>query len=93
MKKNFMRYVVPSVLAMWVYALYTMVDGIFVAKGVGEYALAAINLSMPMISTVFAISILFATGTSTVVSIFLGKQEVKKAKETFTMNMGVLFAT
>ncbi|QSX06322.1 hypothetical protein JYG23_02350 [Sedimentibacter sp. zth1] len=93
MKKNFFRYVVPSVLAMWVYALYTMVDGMFVAKGVGEYALAAINLSMPMINTIFAVSILFAIGTSTITSIFLGQKEIRKAKEAFSMNMSVLFAT
>lgn len=93
MKKNFFRYVVPSVAAMWVYSLYTMADGIFVAQGVGEYALAAVNLSMPMINAIFAVSILFAVGTSTVTSIFLGQGDLKKAKETFTMNMGILFAT
>lgn len=93
MKKNFLKYVIPSLAAMWVYSLYTMADGMFVAKGVGEYALAAINLSMPMINTIFAVSILFAIGTSTLTSIYLGKNDQKKAKEIFSMNMSTLFAT
>ena len=45
--KKFCRFVIPSIISMWIFALYTMVDGIFVARGVGEYALAAVNLSMP----------------------------------------------
>lgn len=37
--KRFFKYLAPSVVAMWVFSLYTMVDGIFVSKGVGELAL------------------------------------------------------
>ena len=44
--KKFCRFVIPSIISMWIFALYTMVDGIFVARGVGEYALAAVNLSI-----------------------------------------------
>ncbi|OJT80017.1 hypothetical protein BM533_23480 [Clostridioides difficile] len=48
--KRFFKYLAPSVVAMWVFSLYTMVDGIFVSKGVGELALAAVNISMPFIN-------------------------------------------
>ena len=64
-KNRFMKYVVPSVAAMWVYTIYTMVDGMFVARGVGTTALAAVNISMPFINTAFALGILFAVGAST----------------------------
>lgn len=90
MKRKFLKYVIPSVIAMWVYSLYTMVDGIFVAKGVGELALAAVNISMPYINATFAVAILFAVGTSTIASINLGNKEVKEACEIFTMNLVVL---
>lgn len=93
MKKTFFKYVIPSILSMWVYAIYTIVDGIFVAKGVGEYAFAAIDLSMPIINTIFAISIMFAIGTSTIVAIYIGEDNVKRAKEVFTTNMFILFIT
>ena len=52
-KSRFIQYVLPSVAAMWVYTIYTMADGIFVARGVGEQALAAVNLCMPMINGAF----------------------------------------
>ena len=39
--KKFFRFVIPSILSMLAFSLYTMVDGMFVAKGIGEKALAA----------------------------------------------------
>lgn len=87
MRKKFFKFVIPSVVSMWVYSLYTMVDGIFVAKGVGELALASVNLSMPFINAVFASAILFAVGTSTIAAISIGSDNVKEASKVFTMNM------
>ena len=82
--KQFLRYLCPSVMAMWVFSLYTIVDGIFVSKGVGELALASVNISMPFINFVFALSVLFSTGSSTIIAIYLGKKDFEKASETFT---------
>ncbi|WP_125153479.1 MATE family efflux transporter [Clostridium rectalis] len=86
MKKKFVKYLIPSVTAMWVYSLYTMVDGIFVSWGVGTTAIAAVNIAMPFVNFIFAISVFFATGASTLVAIALGKRESKKANEIFTIN-------
>ena len=85
--KQFLRYLCPSVMAMWVFSLYTIVDGIFVSKGVGELALASVNISMPFINFVFALSVLFSTGSSTIIAIYLGKKDFEKASETFTLNL------
>ena len=74
---------------MWAFSLYTMVDGIFVARGVGETAMAAVNLSMPFTSLIFTIAILLATGTSTVISIALGKDDLEKARDYFNQNLAV----
>ena len=43
--RQFLKYAVPSVTSMWIFAIYTMVDGLFVAHGVGELALASVNLT------------------------------------------------
>lgn len=86
LKTQFKKYVVPSVTAMWVFSLYSMVDGIFVSKGVGSDALAAVNISTPYINTIFALSILFSTGATTIVSMTLGNGDNKKANEYFTLN-------
>ena len=90
LKSDIMRFIVPSIVAQWVFALYTMVDGIFVAKGVSEVALTAVNIVMPYIMALYAISILFAVGTSTVVAILLGEKNGKRANEVFTQNITLL---
>ena len=85
-KKQFFKFVIPSVVSMLVFNLYTMVDGIYVARFVGEHTLSAVNISMPYVNFIFAFSILFSVGTSTVVAIFRGENNMKSANETFTRN-------
>ena len=92
LKRQFFKYVIPSVLSMWIFALYTMVDGIFVSWGVNENALAAVNLSMPYVDFIFAVGILFATGTSTVVAIALGQNDRRSACRYFNQNLLVVSA-
>lgn len=84
---NFLRFIIPSILAQWVFTLYTIVDGIFVAKGVSEVALTAVNISMPFTTALFSISILFAVGNSTVVAIYLGRKKGEEASEAFSQNL------
>lgn len=84
---NFLRFIIPSILAQWVFTLYTIVDGIFVAKGVSEVALTAVNISMPFTTALFSVSILFAVGNSTVVAILLGRKKGDEANEAFTQNL------
>ena len=72
---------------MWFFSIYTMVDGIFVGKGVGPIALAAVNLSMPYINGVFAVSLLISVGSSTLITFYFGKNEKKKSNEIFTLNI------
>ncbi len=90
LKTQFKQYVIPSVASMWVFSLYSMVDGAFVSRGVGSEALAAVNISTPFINTLFAISVLLSTGASTIVSMTLGKGDNKKASEYFTFNTVLL---
>ena len=84
-KSRFIQYVLPSVAAMWVYTIYTMADGIFVARGVGEQALAAVNLCMPMINGAFSMGILFAVGASTRASICKGRGDTQESNRVFTI--------
>lgn len=88
--KKFFRFMVPSILSMWIFALYSMVDGIFVSRGVGEFALAAVNLSMPFTILMFSVGLLMATGSSTLINIFLGEGKKEKAANTFNQNLVLL---
>lgn len=88
--KRFLKFIVPSILSMWIFAFYTIVDGFFVAKGVGPEALAAVNLSMPFNNFVFAVGLLFATGASTMISFALGRGNLREAREIFSRNLAVV---
>lgn len=41
------RYILPSISAMVASFAYNVVDGMFVGQGVGEIALAAVNITVP----------------------------------------------
>ena len=91
--KKFLKFTIPSIVSMWIFSLYSMVDGMFVAWGVGEHALTAVNLSLPFVSLIFTLGILLATGTSTVLSIALGQGDVEKARNYFNQNLFVVIVT
>lgn len=77
------NYIVPSAGALCVTYLYNIVDGIFVGQGVGHLALAAVNITVPFITALAAVSYLFAMGGSTVIAIRLGRGDKKGANNAF----------
>ena len=90
--RQFFRFTIPTILSMVAFSLYTLVDGIFVAKGVGETALAAVNLSSPYNSVMFAAGLLLAVGMSTTIAIRLGNGKHHEASSLFTRNLIVAVA-
>ena len=70
--KKFITYVTAAIASFAVFSLYSIVDGILVARGVSEFAMGAVNLASPYISGLFSASVLFAAGTSTIISIIMG---------------------
>ena len=87
LRRDFFRFIIPSIVAQWVYAMYAMVDGLFVARGVSEIALSAVNIAVPFTTFLFAVALCFAVGSSTVIALYLGREELHKAKEVFTQNI------
>lgn len=87
LKRDFLRFIFASMMAQWIFALYSAVDGMFVARGVNEVALSAVNIASPFINALFSISLLFAAGTSTVAAIYLGQGKQKKASQVVTQNL------
>lgn len=83
MIKQFLKYAVPSALAMFVSSLYTIIDGIFVGQGVGDAALAAVNVIMPFTIMLFGIATMFAVGGGALVSKYLGAKDESSAIEVF----------
>lgn len=71
--KTILRYVIPSVVSMWIFTIYTMVDGMFIGRFVGPMGLAGVNIAMPLINLTFAIGIMIAIGSSTLIAIHFGE--------------------
>lgn len=90
LKKDFFKYMIPSVLSMWVSALYIMVDGMFVSKGVGTTALASVNIVTPFVNMIFGFSVLFSIGSSAIISTNLGENNKNKANENFSLSITFL---
>ena len=58
--KLFLNFSIPAVTGMIVTALYAIVDGVFVGRGVGAEGLAALNLGYPIINFGFQPQVLYA---------------------------------
>lgn len=72
---------------MVLFSAYTIIDGIFVSKGVGEIALAAVNISLPFLNILFGVAVLLSMGTSILVAFALGEGEKEKADRIFTQTV------
>ncbi|WP_304681623.1 MATE family efflux transporter [uncultured Clostridium sp.] len=83
MKKEFFKYAIPSALAMFISSLYTVIDGIFVGQGVGDSALAAVNIVLPFTVMLFGLASMFAIGGGALVSKNIGANNVDKAVNIF----------
>jgi len=90
--KLFFQCAVPAVITSVFGALYSVVDGIFVGRYLGEDALAAINLIMPIIMIVEAISNMIATGASVNMSMLLGAQRREEASRVFSFSVKFILA-
>ena len=83
----FFHCAVPAVVTSVFGALYSVVDGVFVGRYLGEDALAAVNLVMPVIMIVEALSNMIATGASVNISILLGEQKREEASRVFSFSV------
>ncbi|MCK0470479.1 MATE family efflux transporter [Halalkalibacter sp. APA_J-10(15)] len=82
--KSLLEYAAPTIGVMVFVAIYTMVDGIFVARYVNETALSAVNLFMPIYTLLFAIALMLGTGGSAIVAKKLGEKNILEARSNFT---------
>lgn len=87
--KRFLEFVLPSVGGILMFSLCTIVDGIFVGRGVGLDGLSAVNVSMPYVTLLFAVSMLLSMGGLTATTYYLGKGEEKIANIRFSETVAV----
>ena len=80
----FFKYSIPSVLGMLAISSASIVDGYFIGNYVGDLGLAAINISLPIFSLLFGLSLMLAIGGSVTSGKLIGEKDIKNASLIFT---------
>ena len=88
----FVHCTVPAMVGMGFSAIYSITDGIFVGHFIGQEALAAVNLVMPLIMIITALADMVATGSSVRISILLGRGDRGEGSRVFTVCLGLIVA-
>ena len=83
--RQFIRYLLPSVMTMIFLSFYTTIDGFFVSKYAGSDALAGINIVIPVTCIIFGTAVMLATGAGAIIGEHLGRQETRRANDGFSM--------
>ena len=86
-KTLFRKLLLPTVLGMIFSALFVITDGIFVGKGIGSDALAAVNIVAPLWLFSTGVGLMFGVGASVVASIHLSHGKVKVARINITQSV------
>ncbi len=81
---SLLRFAAPAIGMMLTLSLYSIIDGIFIGRFVGDTALAASNIVYPAFNLVLGIAIMLASGGSALVAKTLGEQLPDKASQYFT---------
>lgn len=84
--KTLFRYVFPSVLSMVSVFLYSIIDGVFVGKGIGSNALGAVNIAFPYVMFFTAFVMMTSIGGLAVIAIRMGREDYEGANEAFRLS-------
>lgn len=92
LNRQFASYAIPSIVGMVVASFYTIIDGIFVGRGVGETALGAINIAFPFIMLQIALTMMFAVGGANLFSANRGRGNKESANNSFLQSFIIITA-
>lgn len=79
MKKEYLKYILPSTLSFLLTGIYSIVDGIFVGRAMGDAGLAAINIAWPMVALIISLGTGIGMGAAVVMSLNRGAGDERKA--------------
>lgn len=85
--KTFFQYFIPTIFGMMLMSVNIVIDGIFVGNGVGEMALAGVNIAVPVFSIIISIALLIGTGGGALYSMAMGNNELLHAKTIFSTSI------
>lgn len=84
-RKTFYKFFVPTIVSSLALAVVSMTDLIAAGQLLGKEAFTAISLALPVIIFVQIMAALFGNGAAIMLSGLLGKGDLKKCNEVFTI--------
>ncbi len=78
-------YTIPTIIALLISSVYSIVDGVFVSNFGGTTAFAAINQVGPIFLVVASIGFMFGTGGTALVSKVMGEGDPEGANRIFSL--------
>lgn len=88
----FFKVALPGMVSMFAMSVYSIVEGIFIGRTLGEGAFAAVNIAMPLVMITFSLADMIGVGASAPISIALGRSDHEEANNTFTCSVLLIFA-
>ncbi|MDO4569541.1 MAG: MATE family efflux transporter [Planctomycetia bacterium] len=87
--RQFFRYVVPTMLFMFLGGLYSIIDGIFIGQATGEEGLAAVFVTFPLYCLIFGLGELIGIGGCILISQSRGAGDIHAANKIFSGMIGL----
>ncbi|MBN1469229.1 MAG: MATE family efflux transporter [Fusobacteriaceae bacterium] len=75
------KYAVPSIIGGLVFALYNIVDRIYIGRGVGTYALSALSLTFPLFNIIAGVTAFISVGATAKIGLKLGERKKNEAEK------------
>lgn len=82
---SLLKYALPTIIGMIFMSVYSMTDGIFVARLINTSALSAVNIVLPLIMVSVALGTMIATGGSAIIARKMGEGKEQEARENFSL--------
>lgn len=89
-RREFFRYVIPSMLAFALSGIYAIADGFFVGNALGDDALAAVNIAFPLTAFLQAVGTGIGMGGAIEYAIHAGSKHESRGKQYMGMSIVLL---
>ena len=83
MLKEYLKYVIPTMLTFTLTCIYSIIDGIFVGNFVGDAGLAGVNVAFPLVALIMAVGTGVGMGGAVIASIELGRGSLEKNQRAY----------
>ena len=90
MLKEYLKYIVPTMITFTLGGVYSIIDGVFVGHAVGDAGLAGINVAFPLVAFIMAVGTGVGMGGGVISSIARGAGNEAKARRAMGTTLTML---